>query len=325
MHVKVPTHFATGNLKEYALSHEGLILTEPYPEVGIHGQRSEPEKQSLPQTSKSLFASLKGDLQTALRFQAWKKRPEHTAASARGQEVLAGASASASASDPTDWSSTDDPSFPNGSSLKKIPPTESSVRPQKAPCSGLLQVAIDTDRFAVPMTARCVSCFDEFCFAEMTKMLCSHSYCNTCLTQMFRYSAVVESLFPPRCCRLPIPVEQVQSVIGPDLTKLHKEKAIELNDSNRTYCSNQRCLRYILPYFISNAVAICQSCSFLTCAVCKMPQHTGQCRDVNEELLLGLAKKQKWQRCPSCHLLVELLEGCPAIRFVTRMSLILRT
>jgi E3 ubiquitin-protein ligase RNF144 len=62
-------------------------------------------------------------------------------------------------------------------------------------------------------------------------------------------------------------------------------------------------------------VAICQSCREETCTMCKNPKHKGLCaEDPIVQMLMDVAGKMRWQRCPRCRTMVELLMGCYHMR-----------
>ncbi|WOL19838.1 E3 ubiquitin-protein ligase [Canna indica] len=72
-------------------------------------------------------------------------------------------------------------------------------------------------------------------------------------------------------------------------------------------------------------VSKCPHCNRLFCAQCRVPWHHGrECREVQQLredekvkedlLLLELASKLRWQRCPKCRITVERIDGCKFMR-----------
>jgi hypothetical protein len=63
-----------------------------------------------------------------------------------------------------------------------------------------------------PMLGHCVACGDEKDFFDVARVPCrnGHEYCRGCLAELFRLSMNDETLFPPRCCSEPIPLEHVR-------------------------------------------------------------------------------------------------------------------
>lgn len=60
---------------------------------------------------------------------------------------------------------------------------------------------------APPETRECIACTDRFPPAALLRSPCSHEYCRECLVGLVQSSLRDESLFPPRCCTQPIPIE----------------------------------------------------------------------------------------------------------------------
>ncbi|KAJ5959688.1 uncharacterized protein N7479_006838 [Penicillium vulpinum] len=170
----------------------------------------------------------------------------------------------------------------------------------------------------------CVSCTQEYPLSDIIQTKCSHIYCRECIVQLFENALAKEASFPPRCCRTPICASTaVEDMLGIEAMKRYKERKIEVSDSDRTYCSNQNCSRYILPQNIRRGVGICLVCTSRTCTVCKKQGHRGNCNFVKEnnysedhcdDLLEKLAKKKKWQRCSNCSRIIERVSGCSHIR-----------
>ncbi|RSL65566.1 hypothetical protein CEP53_003620 [Fusarium sp. AF-6] len=60
---------------------------------------------------------------------------------------------------------------------------------------------------AQPETRECIACTDRFPAPALLRSPCSHEYCRECLVGLVQSSLRDESLFPPRCCTQPIPIE----------------------------------------------------------------------------------------------------------------------
>lgn len=154
----------------------------------------------------------------------------------------------------------------------------------------------------------CVSCNDPGDEIAVIQAPCSHHYCVDCLVQLVTQSIIDESLFPPRCCRMTLPLSIISVLIGPDLTRQYEEKSIERADPERTYCSNKTCSSYILPGCVSGFVGTCRQCETKTCMICKDEAHNGNCQTAVDDLL-DIAGEKGWQQCICGHL-VELNTGC---------------
>lgn len=158
---------------------------------------------------------------------------------------------------------------------------------------------------------QCVSCLERFEFYDVTRAPCSHEYCRECLRKLFSQSLTDESLFPPRCCNQPIPAETNRIFLSSKLVGEYQAKKLELDTPNRTYCHQPSCSTFIPPPFIHNDVGNCVRCNEKTCIICKSASHEGDCpEDPAVQELLQVATENGWQRCYSCHRLVELRHGC---------------
>ncbi|KAJ5513555.1 hypothetical protein N7463_003107 [Penicillium fimorum] len=155
----------------------------------------------------------------------------------------------------------------------------------------------------------CVACSDSHPESNMIENSCSHVYCQGCVIRLLQNSLADESLFPPRCCRLPLPLGSARGIIDDALWERFEEKSIEHGDQSRTYCSNPACSRYILPTDVHGTIGTCRSCNQQTCTHCKRTTHQGECVD-NRAEVLELARAEGWQRCSNCSHLVELHSGC---------------
>ncbi|KAF5859699.1 hypothetical protein ETB97_002540 [Aspergillus alliaceus] len=120
----------------------------------------------------------------------------------------------------------------------------------------------------------CVACLEVKPFFDILTAPCSHHYCKACTDRLVRDSFVDESLFPPRCCRMPIPLPTLQAFLTKVSIRRFEEKEMEHNDFNRTYCANPLCSRYILPNPVLLAIRTCPSCNMATCTTCKRQAHT---------------------------------------------------
>ncbi|KAI0198035.1 hypothetical protein F4808DRAFT_271550 [Astrocystis sublimbata] len=157
----------------------------------------------------------------------------------------------------------------------------------------------------------CEACGDQKHFAELCRAPCRHEYCRECLSHLFRDAMVDESLFPPRCCKQPIPLDMSQLFLDPNVIRQFRQKALEFSTPNRTYCHNSSCGAFIPPSNCANTTATCGNCRAQTCIICKRDEHFGDCQE-DEQLqqVIQLAREQGWQRCQNCWGMVELNTGC---------------
>lgn len=162
-------------------------------------------------------------------------------------------------------------------------------------------------------SASCIACCTGLANDAIT-LECDHQYCHDCLRSLFEHSFSDEELFPPRCCKKPIPVDLLiaHGVYRPDVQDRFEEKRVEFSTTNRVYCANTTCGTFVPPRKIRDGLAACAACKTTTCAACKKEgPHAGDCPgDADSEAALALAKKEGWQQCGRCQRLIELTVGC---------------
>lgn len=167
-----------------------------------------------------------------------------------------------------------------------------------------------TSRSERPMI-ECISCGEKRHDFDVFRCPCAHDYCRECLEILFTASLSDESLFPPRCCNQPLPHDSCRIYLPAELIGKFLAKKVELETPNRTYCHEPKCSVFVPTHFISGDVATCPRCRTKTCVICKGATHTGDCpQDTAAQELLRLAAENGWQRCYSCHRVVELEHGC---------------
>ncbi|PBP19053.1 IBR finger domain protein [Diplocarpon rosae] len=165
---------------------------------------------------------------------------------------------------------------------------------------------------------QCTACQESLLSFELARVPCSHEYCGSCLRDLFSAAMTDDTLFPPRCCREPItPIGHVRIYLSTNIVQRYEAKKIEFDTPNRTYCSNPLCSSFIRAEHIAGDQASCQLCRAVTCTICKVAAHRGDCpEDTALQQVLEVAKDNEWQRCWSCHRVVELDTGCNHITFV---------
>ncbi|EGX95839.1 IBR finger domain protein [Cordyceps militaris CM01] len=157
----------------------------------------------------------------------------------------------------------------------------------------------------------CAACHEVQDEKLATRVPCGHAYCPDCLTSLFEGATTDESLFPPRCCRQPIPLDAAKSWLPRGLITEFERKQLEFTTANRTYCSNTKCSLFIPPKDIASDRAHCQSCNEWTCTICKSAQHNDMCPDdPSKAEFVALKEENAWQQCFGCKNLVGLTSGC---------------
>lgn len=157
----------------------------------------------------------------------------------------------------------------------------------------------------------CNACQDEIPAAELVDIGCEHSYCGPCLRDWFSASLLPGgSPFPPRCCIVISPAD-VAALLTEDIIRRYEELRLQLETNDPTYCFDPNCHAFIRPSNIIADSATCQICRKVTCTMCKLASHGGDCpEDEDLKKTLEMAKEKGWQRCPRCRVLVERVAGC---------------
>ena len=162
-----------------------------------------------------------------------------------------------------------------------------------------------------PLYRTCESCREHVRFYDVARVPCGHEYCRECLRELYSHAMTDDTLFPPRCCRQPITSGGVRLFLTSELIHQYEKKKIELDTPNRTYCSNPLCSVFINLKDIANDQAVCPECDTVTCTMCKLEGHSGDCpADLALQQVLDTANEKGWQRCFKCRGLVELEHGC---------------
>lgn len=195
-------------------------------------------------------------------------------------------------------------------------PEENSVQhivADRSPYQGLRTIAADEARktLSSEVLAKCNACFEPWPVKDTIHLHCMHIYCRTCLLDLFTSAILNPTLFPPRCCRQPIPLETCRAMLPKELIKDFDLKVEELATPNPTYCANADCSKFIRPKEIVDDIGSCVFCEHKTCIQCKNKSHDGLCpNDPHVQLLMDVAKRSKWQVCNNCNNMVELETGC---------------
>ncbi|KAK4122813.1 hypothetical protein N657DRAFT_664647 [Parathielavia appendiculata] len=173
-------------------------------------------------------------------------------------------------------------------------PPESSAWAASRPVRGTRQGGVQPN-------IECIGCGDKQHHTNISRCPCSHEYCRECLASLFTASLSDESLFPPRCCGQPIPLNSCRAYLPSELARQFLEKKVEMETPNKTYCYQPTCSVFIPQQFIDGEVATCTGCGKTTCVVCKGQSHEGDCpHDIAVQELLWVAAENGWQRCHSC-------------------------
>ncbi|KAF5176419.1 Rbr-type e3 ubiquitin transferase [Thalictrum thalictroides] len=172
----------------------------------------------------------------------------------------------------------------------------------------------------------CEVCMDEKEKQEMFNHnnKCCHSFCSECIGKHIA-SKIQENITSITCpdvnCETVLEPEFCQALVPQEVFDRWMDVLCEsiIVGSQKFYCPFKDCSALI----INDGEEVvreseCMNCRRLFCAQCKVPWHGDlSCEDfkkLNEEdadaVVVKLAEKKKWRRCPSCKFYVEKRDGC---------------
>jgi hypothetical protein len=159
--------------------------------------------------------------------------------------------------------------------------------------------------------SECIACGEMSDYVHVARAPCTHEYCRDCLQRLFEESMLDETLFPPRCCKVPIPLEQNILLLPQAMVDRFREKSVEFSTPNRTYCHQNGCSAFVPSGNCIDGVAKCQNCTATTCTVYKGASHAGDCPyDEQLQEVITMARSEGWRRCQNCWAMIELNIGC---------------
>ncbi|KAL3617666.1 hypothetical protein CASFOL_037987 [Castilleja foliolosa] len=159
---------------------------------------------------------------------------------------------------------------------------------------------------------------------------CTHTFCNECISKHLsikieKGNIVGETFFP--CpgidCKGVLEMDTCRAILPKIVLSAWDEMICEsmILESHKFYCPYKNCSGLLVNEGGIIREAECPYCHRLFCANCRAPWHSGiGCeeflklgeneREREDIMVHDLAKKNKWQRCPSCRFIVEKKEGC---------------
>lgn len=160
---------------------------------------------------------------------------------------------------------------------------------------------------------------------------CSHSYCNECMTK-YVASKLQENITSINCpvadCKGVLEPEYCRDILPEDVFNRWGNALCEavILGAQKFYCPFKDCSALLIDDG-GEAIreSVCPDCNRMFCAQCKVPWHAGiQCaefqklhkdeREPEDIMLMTLAQKENWRRCPNCKIFVEKKEGCRYMR-----------
>lgn len=156
---------------------------------------------------------------------------------------------------------------------------------------------------------------------------CSHAYCTDCMVK-YVAAKLEENITAIRCpvvdCRGLLEPEYCRDILPQDVFDRWGAALCEavIPGAQKFYCPFKDCSAMLIDdgeEVIQESE--CPNCRRLFCAQCQVPWHSGiNCvefqklnkdeREREDILLMKVAQKEKWKRCPNCRYYVEKKDGC---------------
>lgn len=170
-------------------------------------------------------------------------------------------------------SSDDDESEPSVSSnlLGSNPPQLQSLTSQRVSNSGPKKPKSQ---------AECTVCGDSENTSQMLILpSCKHEYHPSCLMRAFHHALAGGKLFI--CCnKEPAPIDLAAPYLPIQFITNYKAKMVERSTPNPIYCAKPGCAAFVPPVSLKGQMATCQKCGFVTCSLCRNPEHKGYVRRI---------------------------------------------
>nr|GLL18320.1 probable E3 ubiquitin-protein ligase RNF217 isoform X1 [Ipomoea trifida] len=174
--------------------------------------------------------------------------------------------------------------------------------------------------------------FCEICLEDKGKWQmiehdeCSHSFCSECMSKhiIARVEAnMLEVNCPGINCRSLLNASHYRHLV-PKETLVRWDEAVCKSmyvDSQKLYCPYRDCSAMLVnDTGEAMGKSTCPLCKRSFCAACQVPWHSEfTCKKFKklntqkkkeDAMVMTLAKKKHWQKCPQCKMLVEKSEGC---------------
>ncbi|XP_065850704.1 E3 ubiquitin-protein ligase RSL1-like [Euphorbia lathyris] len=153
---------------------------------------------------------------------------------------------------------------------------------------------------------------------------CSHFYCTQCVV------SYVASKLDDSITRISCPVTKCEGVLEPEYCKdILPKKLFDrwgialcesvIQTSQKIYCPFKDCSALLIhDTGMEIQSSYCPSCKRAFCVSCKVPWHSEvNCKKFqklkkkgDDVMMIDLAKRKNWRRCPKCNFYVEKSTGC---------------
>ncbi|KAI6679800.1 hypothetical protein NL676_033681 [Syzygium grande] len=217
----------------------------------------------------------------------------------------------------------------------KLAQSSSSRKPKRKrkPYSGSLVTETDQPSNSKPDPSFiCEICIEPRTNSDLFPIKgCTHAYCNDCVTKYVTsklHDNVTRIDCPVSGCGGVLELEYCRSILPPEVFDRWGNALCEalILEAERFYCPFKDCSALL----INDGDAVvreseCPNCRRLFCAQCRVPWHAGvECQEYQgliegergkeDIMLMKLAKKKHWRRCPKCRFFVQKISGCAFVK-----------
>jgi hypothetical protein len=157
----------------------------------------------------------------------------------------------------------------------------------------------------------CSVCRESVYSHSTVRLLCGDVYCKPCLKGHILRVAKDETCFPLKCHGLLIENSIIEANLSVEELNFYRSAELEFTSTDRVYCVNSDCAKFIPMPQRTLDVASCNACGAGTCIHCKALAHDGVCpADEARQSLINFADEQGWKTCFGCGEMVFRYEGC---------------
>lgn len=163
----------------------------------------------------------------------------------------------------------------------------------------------------------CSVCQDECYPAVVTK--CQHSWCHSCVHNLYSLAMKDEDLVPARCCNNILEADTAKAVLNVPELQTYYAKVEERRAENPLYCPKAHCSQ-----FLGNKAEAqerqnlrCSDCQTRVCNACGKSPHPHDVRCMPdpeaERIVTNWAHGQtqvRVKQCENCRRFIERVDGC---------------